>query len=72
MNGHVVFWDLSHVPKDYREGRREDTFRFRSPRPVGAGTCQIRIPNPQRYQSLMGSGGAVLKAELPLLGGAPL
>ncbi|CAI9586315.1 unnamed protein product, partial [Staurois parvus] len=20
MNGPVVFWDLSHVPKDYREG----------------------------------------------------
>ncbi|CAI9548620.1 unnamed protein product, partial [Staurois parvus] len=32
MNGPVVFWDLSRVPKDYGEGGREDTFRFRSPR----------------------------------------
>ncbi|CAI9563488.1 unnamed protein product, partial [Staurois parvus] len=55
MNGPVVFWDLSRVPKDYREGGREDTFRFRSPRPVGAGTCQIRVPAPQRCQSLMRS-----------------
>ncbi|CAI9598525.1 unnamed protein product, partial [Staurois parvus] len=33
LNGPVVFWDLSRVPKDYREGGRENTFRFRSPRP---------------------------------------
>ncbi|CAI9568496.1 unnamed protein product, partial [Staurois parvus] len=32
MNGPVVFWDLSRVPKDYRKGGREDTFRFQSPR----------------------------------------
>ncbi|CAI9547270.1 unnamed protein product, partial [Staurois parvus] len=30
LNGPVVFWDLSRVPKDYREGGREDAFRFRS------------------------------------------
>ncbi|CAI9551368.1 unnamed protein product, partial [Staurois parvus] len=48
---------------------REDTFLFRSPRQleVGAGTCKIRVPAPQRCQSLMGSGGAVLTVELPLL-----
>ncbi|CAI9563804.1 unnamed protein product, partial [Staurois parvus] len=28
MNGPVVFWDLSCVPKDYREGEREDIFCF--------------------------------------------
>ncbi|CAI9564186.1 unnamed protein product, partial [Staurois parvus] len=28
MNGPVVFWDLSRVPKDYRKGGREDTFCF--------------------------------------------
>ncbi|CAI9573730.1 unnamed protein product, partial [Staurois parvus] len=34
INGPVVFWDLSRVPKDYREGGREGgrTFRFRLPR----------------------------------------
>ncbi|CAI9586766.1 unnamed protein product, partial [Staurois parvus] len=28
LNGPVVFWDLSRVPKDYGEGGREDTFHF--------------------------------------------
>ncbi|CAI9586660.1 unnamed protein product [Staurois parvus] len=32
MNGPVVFWDLSRVPEDYGEGRRESTFCFRLPR----------------------------------------
>ncbi|CAI9591612.1 unnamed protein product, partial [Staurois parvus] len=63
-------------PKRLREGGREDTFYFQSPRrsqrkwervPVKFG-----LPAPQRCQSLMGSGGQRLKAELPLLGGAPL
>ncbi|CAI9606144.1 unnamed protein product, partial [Staurois parvus] len=32
LNGPVVFWDLSRVPQDYKEGGEEDNFCFRSPR----------------------------------------
>ncbi|CAI9531515.1 unnamed protein product, partial [Staurois parvus] len=44
MNGPVVFWDLSRVPKDYREGGHLPI----GPPEVGAGTCQIRVPAPPR------------------------
>ncbi|CAI9545240.1 unnamed protein product, partial [Staurois parvus] len=78
VNGPLVFWDLSHVPKDYREGGRTPSVSNCLGDRTGSGsgylsnsdTCSP--PAPQRCQLLMGSGGAVRKAELPLLCGAPL
>ncbi|CAI9543031.1 unnamed protein product [Staurois parvus] len=64
MNGPVVFWDLSRVPKHYREGRRTpyasnclgDRTRSGSRYLSNSGT---RSPLAlQRCQSLMGSGGS--------------
>ncbi|CAI9619436.1 unnamed protein product, partial [Staurois parvus] len=59
LNGPVVFWDLSLVPKDYREGGREDTFHFRSTRRSERKweRVPVKLPAPQRCQSLMGSVG---------------
>ncbi|CAI9618067.1 unnamed protein product, partial [Staurois parvus] len=61
MNGPVVFWDLSRVPKDYRE----DTFRFRSPRPGrDDGTCSpaaLRLPTPGLGDQT-GSGSGYVKS----------
>ncbi|CAI9549294.1 unnamed protein product, partial [Staurois parvus] len=64
MNGPVVFWGQSRVPKDYREGGRTPSASDR----IGQGgsgylsNSGTRSPPcaPQRCQSLMGSGGAVL------------
>ncbi|CAI9581365.1 unnamed protein product, partial [Staurois parvus] len=73
LNGSVVFGDLSRVPKDYREGGKEDTFHFQSPRRLERKWERVPVkfgyplpPTSQRCQSLMGSGGPVFKAELPL------
>ncbi|CAI9535263.1 unnamed protein product, partial [Staurois parvus] len=57
MNGPVVFWDLSRVQKTTR---REDV---RTPAvsdrqgqgpEMGAGTCQMRVPAPQKVPILKG------------------
>ncbi|CAI9574484.1 unnamed protein product, partial [Staurois parvus] len=59
VNGAVVLWDLSRVPKDY--GEREDTFHFRSPRPrtrsgssslSNSGTRPPKVPILNGEQSL--------------------
>ncbi|CAI9571983.1 unnamed protein product, partial [Staurois parvus] len=65
MNGPVVFWDLSRVPKDYREGGHLPFPIAQANRPeVGAGYLSNSgthsPPTPQRCQSLKGSGEAVL------------
>ncbi|CAI9532820.1 unnamed protein product [Staurois parvus] len=56
VNGPVVFWDLSRVPEDYRGGGGQRPFPIAVEvgAELGAGTCQIRVPAPQRCQSLMG------------------
>ncbi|CAI9589220.1 unnamed protein product, partial [Staurois parvus] len=79
LNGPVVFWDLSHVRKDFGEGGgRTTSTSDRLGDCSGRGSGYLSNsgtrsppPAPQRCQSLMGSGGAVLKVELPLLSGAP-
>ncbi|CAI9590651.1 unnamed protein product, partial [Staurois parvus] len=47
MNGPVVFWGLSHFPKDYSEGGRIPSNHLgQGQSEVGAGTCQILVPAP--------------------------
>ncbi|CAI9555825.1 unnamed protein product, partial [Staurois parvus] len=59
VNGPVVFWDLSRVPKDYREGGHLPPRSDRKWEPVKFGYPLPCLP--------LSKGGAVLQAELPLL-----
>ncbi|CAI9568669.1 unnamed protein product, partial [Staurois parvus] len=55
MNGPVVFWDLSHAPKDY-DVVREDNFRLHRQldRKWERVPVKFGYRPPQRCQSLMG------------------
>ncbi|CAI9586103.1 unnamed protein product, partial [Staurois parvus] len=72
VNGPVVFWDLSRVPEEYREGGGRTTStsnRLGDCSGSGSGYLSNLVTRslpttPQRGQSL--------KAKLPLLGGALL
>ncbi|CAI9536999.1 unnamed protein product [Staurois parvus] len=71
MNGPIVFWDLSRVPKDYRVGGRTPSASNRLGNRTGSGSGYLSNSD-TRSPPLLPKGGPVLKAELPLLGGPPL
>ncbi|CAI9542464.1 unnamed protein product, partial [Staurois parvus] len=41
MNGPVVFSDLSHVPKDYRDGRRIPSYHLGNQSGSGSGYLSL-------------------------------
>ncbi|CAI9581310.1 unnamed protein product [Staurois parvus] len=76
MNGPVVFWGLSCVPKDYREEggghQKRSQWKWEWVTVKSGYSSPPPPPAPQMCQSLMRSRGPIFKVELPLLGGTPL